>query len=111
MTAIHWKNAASGPFNTAADWNPGSTPGAADDAIIDAIGTYTVTSSVNTTVNTVDTIGGATLAIAAGTTFQATNGGVNAGKITPAHISISARPPPAAPRKSTKATSSTSPAV
>ena len=82
MTAIHWKNAANGTFNTAADWNPASTPGAADDAIIDAIGTYTVTSSQNTTVNSVDTISGATLAIAAGTTFQATNGGVNAGKIT-----------------------------
>src|SRR5216683_2238251 len=41
---INWTNAASGGWNTAANWNPNSVPGAADTAIITNAG---VTVSLN----------------------------------------------------------------
>src|SRR5262249_50885913 len=84
MSAIHWKNAISGKFATAADWNPATVPGAADDAILDAPGIYTVTVAADATVNTFDTLGGVTLAVAAGKTFSA-GGGINSGKVTVAN--------------------------
>ncbi|MGI9169083.1 MAG: beta strand repeat-containing protein [Caulobacteraceae bacterium] len=84
---IHWTNAVSADFSTAADWTGGVVPGSADDAYLDAKGkgAYTVTSSASRTVNGIDTASNATLAVAAFTTFTATNGtdgGVNAGTVS-----------------------------
>jgi hypothetical protein len=46
MTAIVWKNAISGAWVTANDWNPTPIPGSGDTVTIDAIGSsYTVTLS------------------------------------------------------------------
>jgi hypothetical protein len=66
MSAVHWKNAANGSFNTASAWIPQGVPGAADTAVIDAVGTYTVSSTSNNEVTELDTINTATLAITAG---------------------------------------------
>ncbi len=87
MSNIHWAAAVSGAFTTDADWTGGSTPTATDDAILDATGApYTVTSSAKSqTVNGLQTVSGATLAVAKGTIFTATNGtdgGASAGTIT-----------------------------
>jgi hypothetical protein len=91
MSAVHWTNAVSADFSTAADWNVGGkaghVPGASDDAILDAPGAtaYTVTASTSYTVNSIQTAASATLAIASGT-FTATKGtgagtGANTGSI------------------------------
>src|SRR5579859_4351126 len=85
MASITWKSAISGLFSTAADWTGGSVPGSGDDAILGAFGTtaYTVT-AVGQVVNDLQTSSLATLAVAAGQTFQMVNGtgsGVNAGTI------------------------------
>jgi len=82
VAAIHWNKAVNGDFSTGSNWIGNTAPGAADDAVIDAIGTYTVTASQNVAVTSLEVVGGATLAIAAGKTVQAFLGGVNAGKIT-----------------------------
>jgi fibronectin-binding autotransporter adhesin len=40
MTAISWKNAVSGNWSTASDWNPAQVPGSGDDVTIGATGTF-----------------------------------------------------------------------
>ena len=42
MATVNWKNAASGNWNNAANWDTGSTPGASDNAVISVAGSYTV---------------------------------------------------------------------
>jgi hypothetical protein len=42
MTAVYWKTAQSGSWETAADWTMRQVPGLADKAIISAAGSYTV---------------------------------------------------------------------
>src|ERR1017187_7157958 len=49
---ITWTNTASGGWNTAANWNPNSVPGATDTAIITNAG-VTVTLNGATTVGTI----------------------------------------------------------
>jgi len=85
-TVILWAKGVSGNWTTATDWNPANVPGAADEASLSATGTYTVTSLANVTVDILTTAAGATLDIASGTSFSATDGtgtppGLTAGKI------------------------------
>lgn len=84
MAAIHWLNAISGPFATAANWGGGAVPGASDIAILDtAGGLYSVTSSTDQTVLGVQLSANASIDIA-GATFtllDGTDGGANAGSI------------------------------
>ena len=49
MTATFWV-VSNGNWDTAANWNTGVAPGAADEAVISASGSYTVTISTPITV-------------------------------------------------------------
>lgn len=84
MTTLHWKNAVSGSFNVAANWNPATVPGAADSVFLDPTGTYTVSSAVNNTVFSLSTIATATLSIT-GNAFTLTHDSDNVGTIAVAN--------------------------
>src|SRR5215813_12025096 len=56
---IAWKNAVSGNWNTAANWDPAQVPTSADDVSIILDGTYTVTIDAAASVNSL-TLGGST---------------------------------------------------
>jgi hypothetical protein len=94
MSAIHWKNAVSADFSTAADWSAG-VPGVSDDAILDAAGStkYTVTASLSESVHSIQTAATATLNITVGNgnggffASAGTGTGVNAGTISVANNS------------------------
>jgi hypothetical protein len=45
LSTVHWSAAGSGDWNTAANWDAGRVPGAADDVVINAPGNITVTHS------------------------------------------------------------------
>ena len=83
MAEIHWANAVSADFATAADWTGGAVPGPSDDAILDAKGSpYTVTASTGQSVESIQTAANAVLLIKS--TFGdagGTGAGANAGTI------------------------------
>ncbi|HKF42754.1 MAG TPA: hypothetical protein VKG01_06630, partial [Thermoanaerobaculia bacterium] len=56
---IAWKNAVSGNWNTAGNWDPAQVPTSADDVSITLDGTYTVTIDAAASVNSL-TLGGST---------------------------------------------------
>jgi hypothetical protein len=81
---VHWAQAIDGNFNTAADWDSGAVPGAADEAILNAAGAtaYTVTASTNETVKSIQTAATATLTVeSVVTATSGTGSGANAGAI------------------------------
>src|SRR5262244_1153757 len=57
--SIAWKNAVSGNWNTAGNWDPAQVPTSADDVSITLDGTYTVTIDAAASVNSL-TLGGST---------------------------------------------------
>ena len=77
MATVNWKNAASGNWNNAANWDTGSTPGASDNAVISVAGSYTVALNTPISVGSI-TIGDSAAALqiqdAGGT--EAVNGSV-----------------------------------
>jgi hypothetical protein len=87
MTRIHWTNAVSADFGTAADWSGGVVPGRTDAAILDAAGAaFTVTASTREAVRSIQTAANATLLISSDTRVQftaarGTGAGANAGTI------------------------------
>ncbi|MEO8927328.1 MAG: hypothetical protein ABI306_09205, partial [Caulobacteraceae bacterium] len=84
-TPVHWANAVSGDFATAADWTEGVVPGANNGVVLGAFGStaYSVTSSVGEIVYSLQTAAKATLAITGGV-FAVTAGtgtAANAGTV------------------------------
>src|SRR4051812_40837211 len=65
LSTFHWKNAADGDFNTAANWQENGVPGQNDDAIV-AFSGIAVTAAANAKVNTL-TMSSAKLNLSGGT--------------------------------------------
>jgi len=64
MTALTWKSASSGSFDTAGNWQPSDPPTAADDATISLPGSYAVTVDTSSAAHSVTLSGtGVTLAV------------------------------------------------
>ncbi len=80
---VHWLDAVSGDFNTAANWSSGAVPQSADNVILGATGgAYTVTDSASSqTVGSLQTAANATLVAENLVLTDGTGGGLNAGTI------------------------------